>query len=145
VIRTTVERAVALRKVDAFSKVPIDQLAHVAAAAREEGCPAGSCLFREGEPPGSLFIILEGRVALEREGREFAEAVAGEALGTWSLFDDHPRRATARVVEDARVLVLDRDDFYEVLSENIEVLRSLVKNLVTRLHELTGLTTGESR
>ncbi len=139
------ERAIALRKVDAFSNVPIDQLAHVAAASREETCPAGSVLFREGEPPGGLYVILEGQVALERDGRQFGTAVSGEALGTWSLFDDHPRRATARVVEDALVLVLNRDDFYEVLAENVEVTRSLVQDLVSRLHELTGAELGETK
>ena len=66
--------------------------------------------------------------------------VTGEPLGTWSLFIDHPRRGTAEVIQDARVLVLDRDDFYEVLAEQVEVTRSMVQDLVGRLLELAGLT-----
>jgi CRP-like cAMP-binding protein len=136
---TTVERAVALREVEAFRGVPMDQLAHVAAAARDEWCPADSMLFREGDPPGSLYVILQGKIRLERKGQVVGDAGANEPLGTWSLFYDHPRRAGARVVEDARVLVLDRDDFYDVLSEHVEVTRSLVQELVRRLLELAGL------
>jgi CRP/FNR family transcriptional regulator len=134
---TVVERAIALRKVEAFSGVPIDQLAYIAAAAREVGFPAGDLLFMEGEPPLSLFVMLEGRVRLEKDGKTFGEAVAGEPLGTWSIFDDHPRRATAQVVEDARVLVLDREDFYEVIAEHVDITRSLVQDLVRRLIALT--------
>jgi len=142
---TVVERAIALRKVDAFSGVPMDQLAHVAAAAREVSFPAGDLLFMEGEPPLSLFVMLEGRVQLEKEGKSFGEAVAGEPLGTWSIFDDHPRRATAKVVEDARVLVLDREDFYEVVAEHVDITRSLVQDLVRRLIELTKPSAEECR
>jgi CRP-like cAMP-binding protein len=134
---TVVERAIALRKAEAFRGVPIDQLAHVAAAAREVSFAAGDLLFTEGEPPLSLFVMLQGKVRLEKEGKTFGEAVAGEPLGTWSIFDDHPRRATALVVEDARVLVLDREDFYEVVAEHVDITRSLVQDLVRRLIELT--------
>jgi CRP-like cAMP-binding protein len=84
--------------------------------------------------------MLEGKIRLLRGGRAFGEAVAGETLGTWSLFIDHPRRATAEVVENTRVLVLDREDFYEVLAEQVEVTRSMVQDLVGRLLELAGLT-----
>jgi CRP-like cAMP-binding protein len=134
---TVVEKAVALRKVEAFRGVPIDQLAHVAAAAREVSFASGDLLFREGEQPLSLFVMLEGRVLLEKNGKSFGEAVAGEPLGTWAIFDDHPRRATAKVIEDARALVLDREDFYEVIAEHAEITRSLVQDLVRRLIELT--------
>jgi CRP-like cAMP-binding protein len=141
---TVVERAVALRNVEAFRSVPIDQLAHVAEVAEEKFFPLGSVLFREGDPPLSLFVLLDGRIRLERRGKVFGEAVAGEPLGTWSMFIDNPRRATAEVVEQARMLVLDRDEFFEVLAEQVEVTRSLVKDLVSRLIELAGLSEEES-
>lgn len=136
---TTVERAIALRGVEAFRGVPLDELARVAAVAREERREGGAYLFREGESPGSLFVILDGEVCLERGGVSFARAGAGEPLGTWSLFDDHPRRASARVERETRLLVLDREDFYEALADNVEITRSLVQDLVRRLIEMSGL------
>jgi len=136
---TAVRRAIALRDVEAFRSVPMDQLAQIAAAAREEWMPAGGVLFREGEPPGALYVILQGRVRLERQGEVFGQAKGGEPLGTWSLFDDHPRKATATVEEDAQLLVLGRDEFYEVLTDNVQITKSLVQDLVARLLELTGL------
>jgi len=136
---TVVERAVALRNVEAFRAVPMDQLAHVAAVAREEHHAAGAVLFSEGDPPESLFVVLSGKIRLLRRGKGFGEAQPGEPLGTWSLFIDHPRRATAEVLEDSRLLVLDREEFYEVLAEQVEVTRSMVQDLVGRLLELTGL------
>jgi CRP-like cAMP-binding protein len=141
---TTVERAIAFRDVEAFRDVPIEQLAYVAAVAREERLAAGTELFREGDPPGGLYVIVEGRITLHRGGKAFGEVGAGEPLGTWSLFDDQPRRATARVDEDTLALVVERDDFYDVLTEHVEITRHLVQYLVRRLMELTGVTNGEA-
>ena len=132
---TGVERAIALRGVEAFRSVPMNELAHVAAVAREEGRSVGQVLFREGEAPGGLLVVLSGTVRLERGGATDGEAKAGETLGTWSLFDDRPRRATAVAATDVRLLVLDRDEFFDVLSERIEIVRSLFRNLVRRLVE----------
>jgi len=134
---TTVERTIALRNVEAFSAVPIDQLAFVAATAREQELGEGQSLFAEGDPPGGLYVILSGEIALDREGHSIGSVGAGEALGTWSLFEDHPRRATARAVSDTRLLVVDRDDFYDVLTEHVEIIRSLVQDLVRKLMLLT--------
>ncbi len=142
---TGVERAIALRGSDAFRSVPMDQLVHVAAVAREERYAAGEVLFREGEPPGGLIVVLEGVVRLDRGGAAAGEAGAGEALGTWSLFDDHPRRATAAAATDARVLVLDREAFFDVLSERIEIVRSLFRDLAHRLIEPAGAAGREGR
>ena len=141
-LMTAVERAIALRNVEAFRGVPMEQLAHVAAVAREQSYPEGSMLFDEGEPPGSLVVILEGRVLLERGANVFAEALAGEPLGTWSLFDDRPRKAGARAAEPTRVLLLDREDFYDVLAEHVEITKGLVQDLVRKLVAMSGLDDG---
>jgi CRP-like cAMP-binding protein len=142
---TTVERAIALRKVDAFGGVPMEQLTHIASVARDEWCPADTLLFREGDPPGSLYVILEGRILLKRNDEVLAEALPHESLGVWSLFDEHPPRPPAEVAEDTRVIVLERDDFYDVLSEHVEVTRCLIQDLVKRLVELTGLAVKETK
>jgi len=137
-LMTAVERAIALRSVKAFRGVPMEQLAHVAAVAREQSYPEGSMLFDEGELPRSLIVILDGKVQLERNGSVFAEAVAGEPLGTWSLFDDRPLKAGARVAEPTRALVLDREDFYDVLAEHVEITKGLVQDLVRTVVALAG-------
>lgn len=142
---TTVERTIALRNVEAFSAVPIDQLAFVAAVAREEGLRSGDVLFQEGAPPGGLYVILRGEIALDRDGTSIGAVGPGEALGTWSLFEDHPRRATARAVSDSQLLVVDRDDFYDVLTEHVEIVRSLVQDLVRKLTALTVREESEAR
>lgn len=131
-----VDRAVALRSVDAFRGVPTDQLTLIAAIAHERRFPAGSVVFEEGAPPDSLFVVLDGEVSLDRKGFSLGTVEAGEALGTWSLLDDEPRAARAVARRETRTLAIDREDFFELLAEHSEISRSLMRDLVGRLREL---------
>ena len=134
-----VERAIALRRVDAFSSVPMEQLSYLAAVAVDDWYVDGAELIREGDPPGGLHVLLQGRVALERDGQAFGEATSGDAFGTWALFDDQPRRATVRALGPVHMLHIEREDFYDVLSEHVDITRSLVRDLVGQLGRLAGI------
>ena len=61
-----------------------------------------------------------------------------EAFGTWSLFDDEPRVATATAVEDSRLLRVDRDEFLELLSDHTEITQAVLKNVAGRRWGLVG-------
>lgn len=134
---TLLDRAMALKSIELFRTVPAEDLVHLARVTREETHEAGELLFAEGDPPGPLYVVLTGRIELQRGGGPAGQVAAGSPLGTWSLFDDQPRRLGAVVVEPARVLAIERDDFYDVLAEHVEILRSLLGNLVQRIHSLT--------
>ncbi len=136
VTMSLLDRAVALRAVDAFRGVTTDQLALIAAIAAEQVLPEGSLLFEEGALPDSLFVVLDGTVSLMRQGAPMGTVAAGEALGTWSLLDDEPRSARAVAATPVRVLTIEREDFYDVLAEHSEISRSLMRDLVGRLREL---------
>ena len=134
---TTIDRVMALKAIDLFQAVPAEELVHLARVISERCFSRGEPLFSEGDPPGPLYIPLDGRVALQRGGNPAGEVPAGSPIGTWSLFDEQPRTHGAVALEDLCALVVEREDFYDVLAENIEILRSLVGNLLHRLHGLT--------
>jgi CRP-like cAMP-binding protein len=98
---------------------------------------AGTVLFREGEPGKEMFVIQSGRVRLTRvlRGQEkvIAELPAGEFFGEMSIINDKPRTATAVVVEDAQLLVLDPRTFEAMIKANTEIAVRMVKKLAGRL------------
>ena len=74
-----------------------------------------------------------------RRARETAELlVAGrnEAFGTWALFDEQPRVATATAVVDSKLLRIRREDFVELLADDVQVTQGVLKTLATRLRKL---------
>ena len=88
------------------------------------------------QPLEALFVILDGSVEISRNGQVLHVAQQHEVLGSWALFDDSPLPVTARTVEDTALLQISRDDFYDLLSDNMELAASIFSTLVRRFRKL---------
>ncbi len=98
---------------------------------------AGSLLFSEGEPGGVMYVIKSGRVRLTRlvrgQPQQLATLPAGEFFGELAIINGRARSATATVVEDAELLVLDAAMFEALVRGNAEIALRLIKRLAARL------------
>ena len=133
-----IERVIILQSVDVFSEVPTEQLAHVAAIATEMSVSKDDVLFRMHDVSDAMYVVLEGEVRLSRGAQVVTVARQDDAFGTWSLFDDDPRVVDATAVQDARLLKLARDDFMDLLADNVEITRGVLKGIVMRLKGVAG-------
>jgi CRP-like cAMP-binding protein len=97
----------------------------------------GSTVFCEGDPGADLYIIQSGRVQLSRRvrGREMHLLTVGpgEFFGELAIVNNKPRSATATVLEEARMLVLDARTFEAMVRGNSEIAIRLVRKLAARL------------
>jgi len=87
----------------------LDQIAQIAAPIQWD---AGTTVFREGDRDPLLYVVEEGRIAIEiavpGRGRVVILTVGpGEIFGWSSLFHQRPKAASARTIEPARALALD--------------------------------------
>ena len=87
-------------------------------AARFEGVPfaEGAVVVAEGEPPGDVFIVAEGRVAVfrnvaERRVERIAELGPGHVVGAVALADDGSRSSTVRALQPSWLLRIGPADF----------------------------------
>jgi len=127
----------ALRKL--FSRVTSEQLAYLAAIAREVEVPAGRRFYSESDPPDGLYIVVSGSVIMPRAGTEFARVGPNGAFGAWALLDEEPRLTTAASAEESGLLFIARDDFYDVLSDHVDIVARLFQHLVRRLRRLPSV------
>jgi CRP/FNR family transcriptional regulator, cyclic AMP receptor protein len=101
--------------------------------------PRGSVLFREGEPGKEMFVVRTGLIGISKNvrGREkFLSTLGpGEFFGEMSVLNGRPRTATATVLEDAQVLVIDPKTFESMLRGNGEIALRMIKKLADRLAE----------
>lgn len=99
--------------------------------------PAGTVLFRQGERGEQMYVVRSGKLELTRNvgGREARLGVleAGEFCGELSVLARAPRSATARVIERARLLVIDASTFETMIQHSTEVAVRLIQQLATRL------------
>lgn len=133
-----IERVIILQSVDVFSEVPTEQLSHVAAIASEVSVPEGELLFKEQDASDAMYVVLEGEIRLSRGKQVVTVAKQDDAFGTWSLFDDDPRVVDAVAVEDSLLLKLARDDFIDLLADNVEITQGVLKGIVMRLKGVAG-------
>jgi CRP-like cAMP-binding protein len=125
-----------LQAVDVFSEVPTEQLAILASIAEETTVAKNEKLYQSEEPSDSMYLVLEGKIRLHRGTTDVLVAKTKEAFGTWALFDDEPRVTDATALEESRVLRIDKEEFIDVLADNVQITQGVLKAIVRRLRAL---------
>ena len=125
-----IEMMVFLQGVDLFSHCNAEEVLRLAAIANEQSFDKGEVIFQKDEPADSLYCVVEGRVRLDA-GNE-AGAVIGTSgrFGVLDILSGRPRLGDATAVSDCRVLAIEAEDFFDLLSNNIEIVRALFRTVV---------------
>ena len=98
----------------------------------------GEVIFREGDPGGFMFVLLDGAVELKVKV-ERGEAVIktvdtpNDFFGEMALLDDSPRSATAVAESPSRVLVVDGPTFESMILQNGKFALKIIKVLSARI------------
>ncbi len=99
--------------------------------------PAGSLVFGQGEPGGSLLLIEEGQVELSRSflGGDVVLRTLGPGapLGVGSFQGEEPREATARAVVDTKLLRFDAKWLASHLREQSDLALTLLAGVAAQL------------
>jgi CRP-like cAMP-binding protein len=130
---TAVEKVLFLKGIDLFSALAGEDLAAIALIADEVKKDQGEIVVVEGEPGDALFFVLEGKVAVKKNGRLLAELGEREVFGEMALLDPGPRSATVEALSDVTLLSIGRDDFDDIMRERPEVPIGVMKVLTRRL------------
>ena len=139
---TTLEKAVFLKSVSLFQKIPAERISDLAQVAVETRVPAGTTLFREGDHGDSLYLVVEGGVRVHKAGQELAVLGKGGCVGEMSLLDQEPRSADVTTTEDSTLLRIGQEEFYDVLRRNQEVVQGVIGLLTSRLRTANANLTG---
>jgi CRP-like cAMP-binding protein len=99
-------------------------------------------IYPEGAPPNAMYLVVRGRVALERAGALIAAVTEGQDFGTWALFDPEPRLTAARAASDVRLLRIDRRRFDELVEDYPDLAHGIFRSLARRVRTLAGMIEG---
>lgn len=126
---------------DGLSKRALERLSYTCTPIRRG---ADEVILREGDQGDSLYVILEGKVAMSKLNENddqivIAERVPGEIFGEMALLDGLPRSATVRAIEPSLFLVINRADFIHAIMETPEIALKIMATLCNRLREADRL------
>jgi CRP-like cAMP-binding protein len=131
-----IEKVIALEAVELLKNLTPDQLSRIASIAREVKYPPGKTILDPSQTLDGLYVIVDGTVEITRNGEALLVARQYDVLGSWALFDEEPIPVTAKTVEDTQLLRIGRDDFFDLLSDNMEIAASIFSTLVKRFRKL---------
>lgn len=135
-MKTTIEKVIYLQRIEMFADIPSEQLAHLAGITKSVSYKKGETIFEQGDPSHSMYVLVDGKIDVIRDGKKVRELSDDTAFGIWSFFDHEPRMVTTRTTEDCRLLKIDSTDFFDLLEERVHLSRGLLKYFAKRFREL---------
>tara|TARA_B100000886_G_C20420840_1_gene491505 strand:- start:581 stop:940 length:360 start_codon:yes stop_codon:yes gene_type:complete len=90
-------------------------------------------IFKQGEKGNEAYLLLDGRVAVEVDGKKVSEISEMEIFGEMSLILNKPRTASVRVLKPSIVLPINQKILGELLDKSPPIVKSMVKQLSYRL------------
>ncbi|HAZ56695.1 MAG TPA: Crp/Fnr family transcriptional regulator [Acidimicrobiaceae bacterium] len=124
-----------------FAGLDDDALAKVVEAGRDLEMLRGDVLFREGDDPDELFVVVSGRIAIANksiDGRESMVALMeeGDLFGEMGLFDGRGRSAEARALETSVVTAVPYGPVRNLYKDDPALLWRVVAMLAGRLRTM---------
>lgn len=136
-------RLEAMRSIPLFQHLSYKEQMAVLAIANARTFEAGQEIVREGAAAEQLFVVVQGRVAIESEGVQIAELRPGFHFGEMGLIEQAPRSATVRALEPTRCVVLGRMELLALMRKEPVLAVKLLWNLVRALSERLRLTNAD--
>ena len=133
------QRIAILKRIRIFSYLTYNELVKVLGLTHLTAAAAGAYIITEGERGDELYVVLSGSVEIIKGGASIATLQAGVHLGEMAMIDNAPRSATVRALEDVNLLVMRREEFFNLIRTEpaiaSKLLWSFVQVLSGRLRE----------
>jgi CRP-like cAMP-binding protein len=119
------------------------QLKALAGVMHRRTFPANTILFRKGDPGGTMFLIVSGKVRIflhDEHGNDITlrSLGTGQILGEYSTLDRKPRSASVASLAPLETFALERADFLDLLNERPLVGIELMRGFAERIRYATS-------
>jgi len=99
----------------------------------------GAILFKDGELDKKMYVVHSGMVRITKKIKDMEKVLAilgpGEFFGEMATLLNKPRSATAEVVEDSLLIVMDPQTFETMISSQVGIALKIIKKLAGRVFE----------
>lgn len=124
-----------------FSELQSSQIEQLATGTRLLEVPRGTTLFSRGDKAHGFYLLLEGQVKLGVISPQGDEKIiglieAGHSFGEAVLFLERSFPIYGQVTVDAKVLLITRDAIFDILDNDVMVVRRMLAALSARNHQL---------
>ena len=98
--------------------------------------PAGSTIFKEGDPGDKMYFVQSGDVELRVGGKSVHVIEMGGFFGEMALIEGAPRSASAHAVIDCNLMPVDRAKFEQLVKMTPDFVVEMMRTLANRLRKM---------
>ncbi len=135
-------RLLYLRTLPLLGTLSAEELAVLGDHMHEKFFRSGDSLLREGEPVDAIHVVVEGRVRVSRQGRDFRVFGPRDAVGVFGLLARAGEGVHAKAEVPTLTLSLDADALVDVCEDHFSILhhllRAVSKLVIDERRELPG-------
>lgn len=105
----------------------------------------GDIVFKEGDKPGGLVILVSGKVKLFKEGVGGREQIVRMAkpssmIGYRALFAEENYISSVQAIEESIICIIDKVTLYNIMRNNIDLTFAILKVVASELGFSTNRT-----
>jgi CRP-like cAMP-binding protein len=130
-----IETVVFLQSVDLFSYCKAEEVLRIAAIAQERSFRDGEKIYSVNDPSDALFCVVRGLVKVDggNGGSQLFPPLS--TFGGVDILRGRLRTDTASASGDCLLLAIESDDFFDLLSNNIDIVKALFRHLIETLQQ----------
>ncbi len=125
-----IEKVLHLRSVDLFSHCSAEEIIRITAIAGERLFEPGDEIYKVNDLPDALYSIVAGAVALHSGNGESLAVRHHQTFGVREILSGQLRTMTAIASESTVALAIEADDFFDLLSNNIDIVKALFREVI---------------
>lgn len=129
---TRIQIAVHLQDSDLFRWCTAEQTMRIAVIVREERFEAGSRIYTVDDPADAMYVVVDGSIRLAVPESDERFVGPGGTFGVEEILADRLRGATAVAERETVALTIDAADLFDLLSNNIEIVKALFRRILGR-------------
>ncbi len=140
---TRIQKVVYLQAVDLFTYCNAEQMMRIAGIARQRNFADGEKVYSVNDAAEAMCCVVEGAVTLRQSTGGERRIESRQIFGVSEILSDRLRSEDAWADTDTVALVIDAEDFFDLLSNNVEIVKALFRQLLRQpetfenLHETT--------
>ncbi len=128
-----IEKVLILRLSEIFQNTPEGELVEIAAILEEVYVDPKTVLFSKGDLGNCMYFIFKGSIRIHDGEHTLATLGDNEIVGELSVLDAERRSASATTIQECILLKLEQEPFYEILMNNADILKGILKTLCRRI------------
>lgn len=99
---------------------------------------AGEVIINQGDAADLVYTLIEGSADAVCDGIKVGEIHQNEIFGALAVFTRQPRIASVIARTDCTVMMVNKDDFIQLIFEQPQISVGLIEEMAAKINELNS-------